>query len=119
MLLGISFDEIERIKQPNVQYYSHVYPLVDMRLTRRDCVEIIRDAGLPVPHKSACWFCPFADAGRFEAICARHHHVAQMASDLSDAITRARRERGLPELRVIPSSSLANESEECTGYCLV
>lgn len=28
-------------------------------IRRADCPRIIRSAGLPVPPKSACWFCPF------------------------------------------------------------
>lgn len=34
------------------------YPLVDLRLDRLDCVKIIIDAGLPLPPKSSCFFCP-------------------------------------------------------------
>jgi len=35
------------------------YPLLDLRLTRQDCIGIIRNAGLPIPPKSSCYFCPF------------------------------------------------------------
>jgi len=34
------------------------YPLVDWDLDRFDCVKIIIDAGLPLPPKSSCFFCP-------------------------------------------------------------
>lgn len=34
------------------------YPLHGEGLDRDDCVALIRDAGLPVPPKSACTFCP-------------------------------------------------------------
>ena len=34
------------------------YPLVEMDLDRLDCVKIIIDAGLPLPPKSSCFFCP-------------------------------------------------------------
>jgi hypothetical protein len=30
------------------------YPLIDLRLDRAACVQIIRQAGLPVPPKSSC-----------------------------------------------------------------
>jgi hypothetical protein len=33
--------------------------LLDLRLSRAACAQLIRRAGLPVPPKSACWFCPF------------------------------------------------------------
>ena len=35
----------------------HNYPLLDDKLTRRDCYKIINDFGFPEPPKSACYFC--------------------------------------------------------------
>jgi 3'-phosphoadenosine 5'-phosphosulfate sulfotransferase (PAPS reductase)/FAD synthetase len=58
--VGISLDEFDRAsnrrQEPNERV---VYPLLDLRLSRSNCQRIITDAGLPVPPKSACWFCPF------------------------------------------------------------
>lgn len=60
VLLGISYDEIQRISNKRIAAYEKVlYPLVDRRLTREDCKRIIERAGLPVPPKSSCFFCPF------------------------------------------------------------
>jgi len=59
-LVGISWDEVERVGRRRDNAWEVVeYPLVDLRLTRHGCKEIIASAGLPVPHKSSCWFCPF------------------------------------------------------------
>jgi hypothetical protein len=60
--IGISLDEIERVNNRRaLPYEQPVYPLLDHDppLRRHDCARIIRAAGLPVPPKSACWFCPF------------------------------------------------------------
>jgi hypothetical protein len=60
VMLGISWDEVERLGNKQTEAYERLsYPLVDMRLTREDCKRIIEKAGLPVPPKSACFFCPF------------------------------------------------------------
>ena len=62
--LGISTDEIERAKpglDPRMSFQFREYPLLDLGLSRSDCKRIIADAGLPVPGKSACFFCPFHD----------------------------------------------------------
>lgn len=60
VLLGISWDEIERLGNKKlVPYETVAYPLIDRRLTREDCKRIIERAGLPVPPKSSCFFCPF------------------------------------------------------------
>jgi hypothetical protein len=41
---------------------SFWYPLVDWDIDRMDCVKIIIDAGLPLPPKSSCFFCPNMNA---------------------------------------------------------
>lgn len=64
--LGISLDEPERVK-PNMdaetmKWKENAWPLIyDMRpgLTRQDCMNVIAGAGLPIPSKSSCYFCPF------------------------------------------------------------
>ena len=59
--LGISIDEFQRAKSddPRLPYQRKEYPLIALRLNRQDCRNIIEGAGLPVPPKSSCWFCPF------------------------------------------------------------
>jgi hypothetical protein len=64
--VGISADEIQRVNaRKNEPYERLAYPLIGLhddtglRLRRSDCEQVIRDAGLPVPPKSACYFCPF------------------------------------------------------------
>lgn len=58
--LGISLDEFQRMRTDSgIETQVLEYPLIDLRLTRQDCINIIECAGLPVPPKSSCWFCPF------------------------------------------------------------
>jgi len=58
--LGISLDEVQRMRTASgIAHYGLVYPLIDRRMNRQDCVNTIERAGLPVPPKSSCWFCPF------------------------------------------------------------
>ena len=38
--------------------YHKVYPLVEWGWTRDDCIHEIQKAGLPLPGKSSCFFCP-------------------------------------------------------------
>lgn len=59
--IGISLDEIERVNARRAMPYEiPTYPLLDHTpaLRRIDCMRIIRSAGLPIPPKSSCWFCP-------------------------------------------------------------
>ncbi|GCD46149.1 phosphoadenosine phosphosulfate reductase [Streptomyces paromomycinus] len=58
--IGISVDEIHRANNRKVEPHEQiVYPLLELGLRRTDCARVIREAGLPVPPKSSCFFCPF------------------------------------------------------------
>ena len=59
MITGISWDEALRMKDSPVKYIKHVYPLVDMRIKRSDCILWLERNGLDVPPKSSCVFCPY------------------------------------------------------------
>ena len=59
--IGISLDESHRanFSKTMPKYVKLEYPLLDAKLTRRDCYKIIQDAGFPIPPKSGCDFCPY------------------------------------------------------------
>jgi hypothetical protein len=57
--LGISVDEYQRMRTSTISYEVLDYPLIDLRLDRAACQQMIVEAGLPAAPKSACWFCPF------------------------------------------------------------
>jgi len=59
MMVGISRDEIERMKPSRVQYITNVWPLIDLGVRRWDCLQWLRRNGYPEPPKSACGECPF------------------------------------------------------------
>ena len=57
---GISTDEPHRATPSRESDgYTSAYPLIELGISRSDCLTIARDAGLPQPPKSSCWFCPF------------------------------------------------------------
>jgi hypothetical protein len=59
LMLGISLDEWHRAKDSDVKYIRHVYPLLDFKMTRADCVDYLAQHGIEAPPKSACVFCPY------------------------------------------------------------
>ncbi len=54
------------------ELYDMRYPLQDWAMTRDTCERTIADAGLPVPMKSACWFCPASKVHEINWL--REHH---------------------------------------------
>jgi 3'-phosphoadenosine 5'-phosphosulfate sulfotransferase (PAPS reductase)/FAD synthetase len=63
--IGFSTDEIERAGAGRVDERDptrlRAYPLLELGLNRGDCRRVIDEAGLPVPPKSSCSFCPLHD----------------------------------------------------------
>lgn len=58
--LGISVDELHRARSNSRDKAQRLdYPLLTLRMDRSDCRSVILEAGLPIPEKSSCWFCPF------------------------------------------------------------
>lgn len=57
---GISIDEPHRATPSRESDgYTSAYPLIELGISRSDCLRIVREAGLPQPPKSSCWFCPY------------------------------------------------------------
>lgn len=59
MWVGISMDEVERMKPADVKYIKNRWPLIEKNMTRNDCVDWLKAHDIEVPGKSSCTFCPF------------------------------------------------------------
>ena len=57
--IGISWDEIQRMKESGEAWIEHRWPLIDLRMERRHCLDWMRENGYPKPPRSACFFCPY------------------------------------------------------------
>lgn len=139
--IGISVDEAERAS-PGVDHKNpeqfRTYPLLPsspldpyspgLGIHRHECETIIRKAGLPVPGKSACWFCPFHDAeawrrlkrttpDKFAAACALEARMSAATKDGKPVyLTRA----GRPLAEVVDDQQpLFTGMDGCdSGYCM-
>jgi len=57
--IGISSDEIYRMKPSRDPWCEHRWPLVEARKNRNDCLQWMKAKGFPEPPRSACRYCPF------------------------------------------------------------
>lgn len=57
--MGISMDEIERMRYSNVKYITNYYPLIENRTPISSIINWYKQQNLPEPGKSACIICPF------------------------------------------------------------
>jgi hypothetical protein len=93
--IGISVDEIHRANNRKVEPHEVItYPLLDLGLRRIDCMRIIREAGLPVPPKSSCFFCPFHRPETWHDMRREQPAEFEKACQLEARLNRTRDELG-------------------------
>lgn len=56
--IGFDADEEHRGIEAEDKKYNNIYPLIEWGIGREDCKKIIKESGLCLPGKSACFFCP-------------------------------------------------------------
>lgn len=123
--LGIAYDEIHRLKSSKQDYITSIFPLVDQKITRRECINIIMQAGLPVPPKSGCFFCPFNSIERWHQIYVNHRQLYLKSMRLEEQSKHFPRQKltrlGLRILKSQKFSIPHNSREEhsmCGAYCM-
>jgi hypothetical protein len=57
--IGISYDEIQRMKPSRDKWTQHRWPLVEREMRRHNCIAWLKQNGFPEPPRSACSYCPF------------------------------------------------------------
>jgi hypothetical protein len=62
LLMGISKDEVQRMKINPIKYIKNIYPLIDKDFRRTHCLTWMEKNNYPKPPRSACTFCPFHSA---------------------------------------------------------
>lgn len=107
VLIGISTDEFHRASNKFRHPAERAeYPLLDLGLSRQDCIRIIADAGLPVPGKSACWFCPFHSERDWSRRRVEAPELYERAVDLEEHLNLQRKRRNLSPVRFLASKPL-------------
>ena len=125
-MLGITIDELARMKPATDKWVRNVYPLVDLGLRRHDCLKIVEEAGLPTPKKSSCVYCPYHDDPYWAWLKAEQPADFQKAVEFDEMI----RAEGTASLafvhksRVPLSEAVFNDPDqvdmfnhECEGMC--
>lgn len=101
VLVGFSTDEIERATSRQDRLYERkAYPLLGLGLDRAACMAVIQDAGLPIPRKSSCWFCPFHRLADWAELRRDHPDLFDASVALEDAVNAARPDDPLRLTRV-------------------
>jgi hypothetical protein len=134
--IGISTDEIQRMKPSKRKGITHVWPLIDAGMSRQHCLDWMKARGYPEPPRSACTFCPYHSNKEWIRLKTQDPASWQQALDYEKALQAAAsnvpRLTGTPFLhpsrvpleQVDFSDPNANQMEfwnqfnnECEGMC--
>ena len=66
--IGISLDETQRMKPSRVKYSVHRWPLIELRMSRYDCLNWYKKKAFRSPPRSACVFCPYHNNKEWQRI---------------------------------------------------
>jgi hypothetical protein len=78
--IGISLDEVHRMRPARVQWQHNTWPLVDLRMTRGDCIGWLTNHGYPIPPKSSCLGCPYHSDAQWLEIKKNPHEWADVVA---------------------------------------
>lgn len=131
--IGISMDEIIRMKPSKVSWVERLYPLIDARLNVHDCMRICEEHLGYVPIKSACRFCPYHDNHYWSWLKRERPEEFEMACKTDEGIRDLSRagvkmpaylHRSLQPLRVVDFDAkgrgqlmISGFGNECEGVC--
>lgn len=96
-LIGFDADEPQRANKTYNDKYTRMYPLIDWDMGRDECIRTIQNAGLVLPGKSACYFCPNSKVAEIKWLEHFHPDLLQKAlvmesqADLKDIVGLGRK----------------------------
>ena len=128
MFLGISLDEIQRMKTSQLYNIKYKYPLIDKRITRNDCIKFLENYNFKNVKKSACIFCPFHSNNSWKDLKKNYPSEWKKVIKIDKAIRNTLTKKGLKDklylhrsLKPIDEAYLQEDQEELfmceEGYC--
>jgi hypothetical protein len=131
-LMGISLDEVIRMKPAAEAYIENAFPLIDARLAVETCERICKENIGYIPEKSACKFCPYHDDAYWQRMKTGAPEDFEDACQFDDMIRDLKKaavtqptyvHRSCVPLREVEfvkeknQSILAGFGNECEGMC--
>lgn len=128
--LGISTDEIYRIKEGRRKNVPHRWPLIELRMGRHECLNWMKQKNYPKPPRSACTFCPYHSNQEWRALTPAEFEGAikfeldlQSANESATLIGKPFLHRSMKPLSEVDLSTEEDNGQvnmfnnECEGMC--
>lgn len=126
--IGISTDESDRMKPSLEKWKTKRYPLIELGMSRIDCLKWVKQNGFPEPPRSSCVGCPFKHDREWLDLRNNHPAIWQEAIRADKEIRKAgTQENGyqfihsslkpLAEVEFAADSQINLFTNECEGMC--
>jgi len=133
--IGISIDEQQRMKDSREKWCINRFPLVEVRMTRTQCIEWMNRNGYPEPPRSSCVYCPFHSNKEWRRLQTEEpkefERAVQFERDMQSAKARCQSFASVPYLHnarkpldtidfrsdVERGQHLLSFMDECEGMC--
>ncbi len=132
--IGISLDEVHRMKPSRDPWTESKWPLVDLGMRRGDCIAWMERNGYPKPPRSSCVFCPYHSDAEWRRLKTEEPEAFAAAVAFEKQFQAAKQQtttmRGIPFLhkscQPIETVDFSSEEDrgqlslfgnECTGMC--
>jgi len=129
MVMGISKDEVFRMKPNRLPYITNVYPLIDMNMRRQNCIDWFNKYYDKTPPRSACIYCPYKGDKEWKHLRKNNPNEWQEVIEFDKKIRNNSRKKEV-EVYVhrsckpigevdldIEDNQLDLFQSECEGYC--
>lgn len=134
--IGISLDEVRRMRTSRDAWAENRWPLVELEMSRHDCLNWMRRKGYPKPPRSACVFCPFHSDNEWRRLKneepAEFSKAAQFERDLQVVKAKTDNMNGIPFLHAslrplgeiefltdaqLGQATFLDDPKDCMGMC--
>lgn len=132
--IGISLDEMRRMKPSRDKWWVSRWPLIEKRMSRHQCLEWMKEKKYPEPPRSACVFCPFHHNKEWRRLQTEEPEEFQKAVEFEQKIQEIHKHdevmRGLPFLHTsckpldtidfrsdVERGQMLLWDDECEGMC--
>lgn len=132
--VGISWDELQRMKESRELYSKNRWPLIELRMRRIDCLNWMKSNGYPVPPRSACIYCPYKRDSEWRELKIHNPDEFEIACEIDERYRKNKKIAGHgsdvylhKSLKPLREVDFANDEDkgqqvwdfqaECEGMC--
>lgn len=131
MWIGISTDEADRAKDSAVPWIVNRHPLLELNMSRQDCLDWCADKKLPPPPKSSCAYCPYHDDNQWLGLIESEPEAFKKAVEFEKQYQKSFAQCGrldgtpflhasrvpLSEVRFVRGAKTDHSQTPCEGMC--